>query len=291
MMKKQRSEAENDSDELQALFDSIATAPAVKSDPPARVEAKAAVLTGEVGDSNELQDLFDSVAAEFTDGETEQASTESESALENLVESATGEAVFNRIGVMTRQVHDTLTALGADGSSSLHQAVLAMPDARQRLNYITQMTEQAASRVLNATDIAKPLQDKVCADADALAEKWDRLFANQLSVDDFKMLAQETRQFMSRVGESSRATNAQLLEIMMAQDFQDLTGQVIKKVVDLAQTLETELLGVLLEVTPPDKRSPKLEGLMNGPVINAAGRDDVVTTQHEVDDLLDSLGF
>ena len=81
------------------------------------------------------------------------------------------------------------------------------------------------------------------------------------------------------------------MEIMMAQDFQDLTGQVIKKVVDLAQRLETELLEVLLEVAPQGKRVDKHGGLMNGPVVSGEGRDDVVTTQSQVDDLLGSLGF
>lgn len=283
MIKKPKSDGDNDSDELQALFDSIASAP------PAHVEpAPVARSAAEVGDNADLQDLFDSVAAEFA-GDTGSIGDTSHDDVAVAGGAGSGDAVFNRIGVMTRQVHDTLRALGVE--SPLKDAVMAIPDVRQRLNYITQMTEQAASRVLNATDIAKPLQDAVCGEAAVLGGKWDKLFSNELSVDEFKTLAGDTRAFIDRVSASSKATNAQLLEIMMAQDFQDLTGQVIKKVVDLAQTLESELLSVLLEVTPPERRPPQAEGLMNGPVIDANGRDDVVTTQHEVDDLLDSLGF
>ena len=81
------------------------------------------------------------------------------------------------------------------------------------------------------------------------------------------------------------------MEIVMAQDFQDLTGQVVKKVIDLAQQLETQLLQVLIEAMPEEKKAEAPEGLMNGPVINAAGRGDVVTSQAQVDDLLESLGF
>jgi len=88
-----------------------------------------------------------------------------------------------------------------------------------------------------------------------------------------------------------QATNAQLLEIMMAQDFQDLTGQVIKKVIALAQDLEVQLLQVLVASTPPDKRKNLGDDLLNGPVINAEGRSDVVTSQEQVDELLASLGF
>jgi chemotaxis protein CheZ len=81
------------------------------------------------------------------------------------------------------------------------------------------------------------------------------------------------------------------MEIMMAQDFQDLTGQVIKKIVDLAQRMETELLQVLLEAMPKDMKFEAPEGLLNGPVMNADGRTDVVANQEQVDDLLESLGF
>jgi chemotaxis protein CheZ len=114
-------------------------------------------------------------------------------------------------------------------------------------------------------------------------------------VEEFKALAAETRAFLGTVAEGGRATRAQLLEIVMAQDFQDLTGQVIKKVVALAQQLETDLIQVLIEAMPQDKRAGKLAdrhaGLMNGPVVAAEARDDVVTGQAQVDDLLESLGF
>ena len=77
----------------------------------------------------------------------------------------------------------------------------------------------------------------------------------------------------------------------MAQDFQDLTGQVIKKVVSLAQDLETQLMSILVETIPEEKRTPSVKTLLNGPVINGEGRSDVVVSQRQVDDLLDSLGF
>ena len=101
----------------------------------------------------------------------------------------------------------------------------------------------------------------------------------------------QTRGFLDDVPNQTRATNAQLMEIVMAQDFQDLTGQVIKKVVDLAQQMEGWMLQLLLEATPEDKKSEMDPSLLNGPVINANGRTDVVTTQEQVDDLLESLGF
>lgn len=283
MTRKQKADESGDSDDLQALFDSIAAGASMSEPetPPAAAEDDPPAG----GDDESLQALFDEVSSAF---QAAQAAGEIPAGAEPAAAEGGGE-VFNRIGQMARQVHDTLRALGLD-SEALTDAVQGIPDARQRLSYIAHMTEQAASRVLNATDVAKPLQEKMQSDAQSLEERWNRLFGNELSVDEFKALAEETRSFLGQVRTTSEATNAQLLEIMMAQDFQDLTGQVIKKVVDLAQTLESELLQLLIETMPEDKRPARKEGLLNGPVIDA-GRSDVVNTQEQVDDLLDSLGF
>jgi chemotaxis protein CheZ len=146
--------------------------------------------------------------------------------------------------------------------------------------------------VLNATDIANPLQEELEAASAALAAKWDALFANQMGVEEFKQLAEETRSFLKQgLPQKTEATRAQLLEIMMAQDFQDLTGQVIKKIIAVAQELEAQLMGVLIETMPGERRTESVMSLLNGPVINAEGRSDVVATQQQVDDLLGSLGF
>lgn len=287
MAKRLKFDESGDSDDLQALFDSIAGGPAAVAAAPAphlEVVPSPAVLEAAMAasDDDDLQALFDSVASEYgSEAETE--------AVEPAGGPDNGHLVFNRIGVMTRQLHDTLRELGYD--RSLQEAAHAIPDARQRLSYISEMTEQAASKVLNATDIAKPLQDKLHSGAESLRARWDRLYANQLSPDEFRALAGETREFLGGVVNDTRETNAQLLEIMMAQDFQDLTGQVIKKVVDLAQSLEQQLLQVLLEAMPAERKTEASESLMNGPVISAVGREDVVSNQEQVDDLLESLGF
>jgi chemotaxis protein CheZ len=85
-------------------------------------------------------------------------------------------------------------------------------------------------------------------------------------------------------------TDSHLTDIMLAQDFHDLTGQVVAKVVTLANDLEGSLLKLLMQVIPADQVH-KVEMVLNGPVVNAEGRTDVVTDQGEVDDLLASLGF
>lgn len=284
--------ANNDSTDLEALFDSIAADyPAAKAEPtPPPVPKAAPASASSVGDNDDLQALFDSVAAETAAA----SSPEPEVAVSPVAESGESwpqqEAVFNRIGQMARVLHDTLGQLGYD--KLLEKTVSAIPDAKDRLAYVANLTEQAACRVLNATDIANPLVEEIEVGAKSLGDSWDKAFANQLTTGEFKQLAEETRGFLKgEIPEKARATHAQLTEIMMAQDFQDLTGQVIKKIVALAQELESGLMTVLLEVLPETKRTEEVANLMNGPVINAEGRTDVVVTQEQVDDLLDSLGF
>lgn len=284
--------ANNDSTDLEALFDSIAADyPAAKVEPtPPPVPKAAPASASSVGDNDDLQALFDSVAAETA----ATSSPEPEVAVSPVAESGESwpqqEAVFNRIGQMARVLHDTLGQLGYD--KLLEKTVSAIPDAKDRLAYVANLTEQAACRVLNATDIANPLVEEIEVGAKSLGDSWDKAFANQLTTGEFKQLAEKTRGFLKgEIPEKARATHAQLTEIMMAQDFQDLTGQVIKKIVALAQELESGLMTVLLEVLPETKRTEEVANLMNGPVINAEGRTDVVVTQEQVDDLLDSLGF
>lgn len=275
MVKPVKFDEAGDSEDLQTLFDSIAA-----GKPPAPPPAPEPDPSG---DSDDLQALFDSVAAAQTDEASDAV------AATTVVGADPQESVFNRIGQMARQLHDSLRGLGYD--KMLEDTARQIPDARQRLTYIAQMTEQAASRVLNATDVAKPLQDALLSQSESLSSRWDSMFANQLSVDEFKALAADTRLFFHDAPTKIKGTDAQLTEIMMAQDFQDLTGQVIKKVVEMVQGLEAQLLQVLIEVMPEEKKAAAPEGLMNGPVISAVGRSDVVTTQEQVDDLLESLGF
>lgn len=201
------------------------------------------------------------------------------------------QSMFNQIGQLTRKLHNALHELGFD--KSLEKVVAdTIPDARDRLAYIAKLTEQAADKVLSAIDVAKPIQEKLATDADELSNRWNRVFAGQSSVEEFKILANDTRNFVGGVSEKTRQTDAILLEIMMAQDFQDLTGQVIKKIVDMAKIMETQLFGFLVEFTPSGARKHEASNVLeNGPVVSSEGRSDVVTDQEQVDDLLASLGF
>lgn len=201
------------------------------------------------------------------------------------------EAMLARVGQITRALHDRLRELGFD--KVLEKATVEMPDVRDRLNYVARMTEQAAQRVLNATDAAIPMQERIDAGADEVLAGWTRVMAEPFSEASYRDMAALTMQCLADMRKDTGATKEQLLDIMMAQDFQDLTGQVIRKVTELAHELEQQLVQFLIDYAPNEARreSSAQTGLLNGPQINPAGRSDVVADQGQVDDLLESLGF
>lgn len=195
-----------------------------------------------------------------------------------------------RVGQMTRALHDSLRGLGFD--KLLAKAANDIPDARDRLDYVAKMTEQAAQRVLNATDAAGPLQDRIDSGAANLAERWQALLAaGTFSEAQARELAEQSIDYFDDARSNAGATKQYLMDIMMAQDFQDLTGQVIRRVTELAQGLEQQLVQLLLDYAPPEIRREAGHGLLNGPQINPEGNADVVADQGQVDDLLESLGF
>ncbi|AZY49060.1 protein phosphatase CheZ [Bordetella avium] len=196
--------------------------------------------------------------------------------------------LIHRIASLTRMLRDSMRELGLD--QAIKDAAEAIPDARDRLRYVAQMTEQAANRVLTATEAAGPAQDAMARSAKALDARWQQWFDQPLEMPQARELVQDTRAFLADVPERAQFTQSKLMEIVMAQDFQDLTGQVIMRMMDVVGAIERELLQVLLDSVPQERRD-EAQSLLNGPQINPQGKTDVVTSQDQVDDLLASLGF
>jgi chemotaxis protein CheZ len=195
---------------------------------------------------------------------------------------ATPDQIFLQLGALTRLLHDTLEQLGV--MPQLQIATGGLPDARSRLNYIAQKTAAAADKVLNSVDQAK--EEQRCI-ADQTRE-----LAAALVADPVRAVASgRVFNFVTEVERRSTAIDQHLTDIMLAQDFHDLTGQVVAKVVALAGDLEDSLVTLLVQVAPEEQRIKVDSSVLNGPVVDAKGRTDVVTDQGEVDDLLASLGF
>lgn len=190
--------------------------------------------------------------------------------------------VHQQLGHLTRQLHDALNELGY--VDRLQGTVQSLPDAKSRLSYIARLTGEAAEKVLNSVDQAKQEQAQVAADTRAIAQS--------IVADPVAAVAKgHVMNFVEGVERATERIDRHLTDIMLAQDFHDLTGQVINKVVKLASDIEEQLADLLVQTTPAEQRHKVENGWLNGPVVDPQARTDVVKGQQDVDDLLASLGF
>ncbi len=273
-------------DDFDALFEEVS---AQRASAPAPVPAPApAAAASDSGDSDDLESLFDSVAA--SSQAPAPAAVPSPAAAAGDAPAEGGEhadGMFERLGGIVRLLHDSLRELGYD--KALTEASTQIVDAQDRLEYVASLTEQAANKVLNTLDDGMPAQEVLSKQAKDMEERWADLFAGKLSIEDFKALAGDSRAFATKVAQATEAEKARLLEIMMAQDFQDITGQLIKKVVAITKKVETELAQLLKDNAPAEVRekiAQKEVSLMSGPSVPSEALN-----QDSVDDLLADLGF
>lgn len=210
--------------------------------------------------------------------------------------------LFQEVGRLTRELHEALKSFKLD-SRLTDIAATEIPDARDRLNYVLTMTDQAAHRTLNAVEASANLTEEFTGKSGHLLEQWQRFRKRELSADQFRQLSRELEDFLALVQDNGTQLQANLSDALMAQDFQDLTGQVIRRVITLVQEVEDGLVdlmrlsrpGGLAEKTAEsaeaaDKKA-RDDAKGTGPAIPGQDNEDVVQGQDDVDDLLSSLGF
>jgi len=202
--------------------------------------------------------------------------------------------LFAEIGKLTRQLHDSLTNFNLD--SRLNDLATAdIPDAKERLNYVITRTEEAANKTMDAVESIFPVVDKIADQVRAVNPAWAKLMNNEIDLKEFKNLCVDIDSLLITTGEETSTIHRLMTDVLMAQDFQDLTGQVIRKVIDLVREVEDSLINMLTAFgisSDNISAKPKVgENLVEGPIVNKEERDDVVEDQDDVDDLLSSLGF
>ena len=208
--------------------------------------------------------------------------------------------LFAEVGKLTRQLHDSLKNFQIDPSLNnlLEEDI---PDAKKRLNYVIDMTEQAANRTMDAVESCLPIADQISSQLAKIEPQWQELMHRQLQLNEFKSLCHSLDGFFQQANNDSNTLNSLLTDVLMAQDYQDLTGQILRRVIELVREVEESLIGLLTAFgqsnvmmqqseAKPAKSKPKAHEA-EGPIIDAAERDDVVSGQDDVDDLLSSLGF
>lgn len=207
---------------------------------------------------------------------------------------ANSDALFKRVGELTRELHNSLNDFHVNmriNEIASHE----MPDARERLSYVIDMTNNAANKTMDAVEASLPLADRLNDQIANVMPSWRNLMERNLSLGEFKTLCHQLDEFLYNSAIDADKLRQMLTDILMAQDFQDLTGQMITKVIVLVQEVEgrlVEMLTLFGGAASKEPSSAKKTGIeAEGPIHNKEARDDVVQSQDDVDDLLSSLGF
>lgn len=200
-------------------------------------------------------------------------------------------------------MHDSIKNFSIDASDNTMQEEMSrMQDASQRLSYVIEKTEQSANKTMDMVESTLPVSADLGERARDLKSEWDRLMRKEMTPDEFRHLTKKIDSFLMFATDETSTINANLSTILLAQDFQDLTGQVIKRVIQLVQEVEDNLVnlvsmaGVVDQMTGVKHALPELPDEKDpigaeGPIVDSNQRDDVVDGQDDVDALLSSLGF
>ena len=207
--------------------------------------------------------------------------------------------LVEQVGQLTRQLHDSLQEFRNDPRLP-ELAENEIPDARERLSYVIDMTDKAANRTMDAVEASLPIAERLTDNIGRIMPGWRELMGRQLELNKFKDLCFELDDFLMSSEQDADQLKNLLTEILMAQDYQDLTGQMIRRVINLVQEVEAKLVAILTvfgrlpgieDVKPAPKMALVADITAEGPIMNKEHRNDVVSDQDGVDDLLSSLGF
>ncbi len=220
------------------------------------------------------------------------------------INEARDRSIYREVGKLTRGLHDAIRNFEIDtGASGLdHDRMSKMANAQERLDYVINLTQKSADKTMDMVEQGIPLAEKLGERANALRADWQRLIRREMKPEEFRNLYHHIDEFLGETAQNSSELSAKFNSILLAQDFQDLSGQVIKKVITLVQEVEARLVELmrvagqvenLTGIFRAESERPHsgADIVAEGPQINAHKRDDVVSGQDDVDDLLSSLGF
>lgn len=198
--------------------------------------------------------------------------------------------LFQELGRLTRDLHEALNAFRLDARLA-DIAAVDIPDAKDRLKYVITMTEQSASRTLGAIETCRPLCDELRERAGKLEGDWQRFLRRDMEAAEFRDLTRRLAEFLPWVVAGAARMKSDLSDVLMAQGFQDLTGQIIKRVIALVEEVERNLVNLIRLTGPRQGEAPAQPGALEGPQVPGRQSPDAVSGQDEVDTLLSSLGF
>lgn len=211
--------------------------------------------------------------------------------------------IFNSVGQLTRGLHNAIVNFHVDAcmDNQTEDKRSDIHDASDRLNYVMEMTQDAANKTMDKVEATAPIAENLGQEASKLREEWRRLKEREMTTSEFKLLYKRMNDFLGQMDDGTKQLNKNLQDILLEQGYQDLTGQVLKRVIGLITDVEAELVNLLRiagqveEITGLTEADACQQAVASheaeGPQIHADKRDDVVSGQDDVDDLLSSLGF
>ncbi|MCZ6526483.1 MAG: protein phosphatase CheZ [Gammaproteobacteria bacterium] len=207
--------------------------------------------------------------------------------------------LFQEIGKLTRELHDAL-GFCRDDQRITSLTEQEIPDARERLNYVIKKTEESANRTLDIVENLLPISNQMAEESEYMQKDWQRFTRREMDIEEFRKLSVRLEKYFGTACDNAARIKQDLNNVMLAQDFQDLTGQIIRQVINLVQEVEDKLVSVIrnarsgsqnnkFDVKQKNQKSDRIKA--QGPQINEENNPDVISAQDDVDDLLSSLGF
>lgn len=221
------------------------------------------------------------------------------------INEARDRSIYREVGKLTRGLHEAIVNFEIDAAANAidKDRMSKMANAKERLDYVINLTQKSADKTMDMVEQGIPVAERLGERANTLRAEWQRLIRREMKPDEFRDLYRHIDEFLGETAQNSSELSEKFNSILLAQDFQDLSGQVIKKVITLVQEVEARLVdlmrvaGQVEHLTGifrahddrPDVKTADI--VAEGPQINAHVRADVVSGQDDVDDLLSSLGF
>ena len=205
-------------------------------------------------------------------------------------------SLFQELGKLTREFHESLNSFKLD-SKLTELTGTEIPDAKERLKHVIEVTDKAAHKTMNVVEDLLPLCETLDEQGEEIHSLWQRFMKRDMDPDEFRKLCKEIETYLEEQHQGTSRVKKGLTEILMAQDYQDITGQIISRVINLVSDLEVSLVklikdsGALMEEANHDADTKNDKSSLDGPQIPGLESSGAVSGQDEVDDLLSSLGF
>ena len=203
-------------------------------------------------------------------------------------------ALFGELQKLTNDLQGALQRFRID-SRLVDLAEKEVPDARHRLDHVLKLTDEAAHKTMDLVEQSGPLAERTARQADEIVVLWKRFRGRDIDLAGFRDMLVRMDTFLESARTDMDKVRNNLNEVVMAQGYQDLSGQIIRGVMKLVSELELALVE-LVRLSKAGGGKPRAVGEEEvqrgyGPVVPGVNHGPAVSDQEDVDALLSGLGM